>query len=117
MVNPRPDELDRTFAALADPTRRTIVATLASGPRTLSALAQPFSISLVAVSKHVGVLERAGLVTRTRLGRSQLCRLHPAALRTAAEWINNYQRFWNRQLDALADYLHEETHDQRDDHP
>jgi len=101
--------LNGTFAALADPTRRRIVATLAAGPRSVSAIAEPLPMSLVAVSKHIGVLERANLVTRTRAGRSHVCRLRPEALRQAAGWLDSYRTFWTTQLDALEDYLTEET--------
>jgi DNA-binding transcriptional ArsR family regulator len=100
--------LDGTFAALADPTRRRIVATLAAGPRTISALADPLPMSLVAVSKHIGVLERANLVARTRAGRSQVCRLRPEALREATAWLERYREFWTTQLDAVERYLREE---------
>jgi DNA-binding transcriptional ArsR family regulator len=120
MVNFRPgsagtagiDPLDRTFAALADPTRRQIVAALAAGPRTVGALADPLPMSLVAVSKHIAVLERAGLVSRTRQGRAHLCRLRPTPLGEAAAWLATYRRFWTGQLDALERFLTEEQHDQ-----
>lgn len=108
MVNSGPDVLDRTFAALADPTRRGIVATLATGPRTVGAIAAPLPMSLVAVSKHIGVLERAGLVTRTRVGRTQVCRLRPEALRDAAGWLDTYRGFWTVQIDALERHLKEQ---------
>jgi DNA-binding transcriptional ArsR family regulator len=97
--------LDRTFGALADPTRRAIVATLATGPRTVGELAAPLPMSLVAASKHIGVLARAGLVSRTKTGRTQVCRLHPEALRDATAWLDAYRGFWAGQLDALAEYL------------
>lgn len=103
MVNHR--ALDRTFAALADPTRRGMIATLAAGPRSVSALAQPYAMSLVAASKHVGVLERAGLVRRERVGRSQVCTLRAEALHEAAGWIGAYRRFWADRLDGLERYL------------
>lgn len=109
---PAPGRLDRTFAALADPTRRAIVAALATGPQTVGELAQPVPMSLVAVSKHVGVLERAGVVTRTRQGRARVCRLRPEALRDAAGWLDTYRQFWTERLDALEHYLTEETDDQ-----
>jgi DNA-binding transcriptional ArsR family regulator len=79
--------LDRTFAALADPTRRAIVAELARGPRTVGELAAPLPMSLVAASKHISVLERAGLLTRTKAGRTRVCRLHPDTLRAASQWL------------------------------
>lgn len=98
-------ELDRTFAALSDPTRRGMIATLAGGPQTISALAQPYSMSLVAASKHITVLERAGLLRRSRAGRSQVCTLEPAALRAATRWLDRYRTFWTGQLDALDTFL------------
>lgn len=108
MVKSQSDPLDRTFAALADPTRRSIVATLAAGPRTVGAIAAPLPMSLVAVSKHIGVLQRAGLVTRTRAGRTQVCRLRAEALREAAGWLDTYRAFWTVQIDALEQHLREQ---------
>ena len=98
-------ELDLTFGALADPTRRGIVATLAAEPRTIATLAEPLPMTLVAVSKHITVLERAGLVSRTRVGRAQLCRLVPEPLAGAAGWLARYERFWTGRIDALEQYL------------
>jgi DNA-binding transcriptional ArsR family regulator len=98
-------ELDLTFGALADPTRRGIVATLAAEPRTIAALAEPLPMTLVAVSKHITVLERAGLAGRTRVGRAQLCRLLPGPLAGAAGWLARYERFWTDRIDALERYL------------
>src|SRR5215468_10236465 len=89
--------LDDTFAALADPTRRGIVDALASGEQTISTLAEPLPMSLVAVSKHISVLERAGLLVRTRSGRSQVCTLTAAPLGDAAAWLDTYRRFWTVQ--------------------
>ena len=97
--------LDLTFAALADPTRRSIVDTLAREPRTIAALAEPLPMSLVAVSKHISVLERAGLLTRTRVGRAQVCTLRPDPLAGAATWIDHYRRFWTGRIDSLERYL------------
>jgi DNA-binding transcriptional ArsR family regulator len=108
MVKSQPGALDRTFAALADPTRRRIVATLATGPHTVGALADPLPMSLVAVSKHIGVLERAGVVSRTRQGRSQVCRLRAEALREAASWLDAYRTFWTTRLDSLERHLTKE---------
>jgi DNA-binding transcriptional ArsR family regulator len=108
MVKLEPERLDLTFTALADPTRRAIVAALTTGPQTVSALAERAPMSLVAVSKHIGVLERAGVVTRTREGRARVCRLRPEALREAAGWLETYRRFWTDRLDALEHYLTEE---------
>ena len=104
MVNLRAG-LDLTFGALADPTRRAIVATLASGPRTIATLAEPLPMSLVAVSKHVTVLERAGLLTRTRAGRAQVCALRSEPLAGAADWLDGYRRFWTDRIDSLERYL------------
>ncbi len=97
--------LDRTFTALSDPTRRSLLAAVADGPRTVGVLAAPLPMSLAAVSKHISVLERAGLVTRTRSGRNQVCELNPAPLRTAAAWLSTYHRFWTTKLDALERYV------------
>jgi len=97
--------LDRTFAALADPTRRAILARLSGGPATVTELAHPFRMSLPAVSKHLRVLESAGLLSRRRSGRVHHCRLAPAPLRHAAGWIGEYRRFWETQLDALGQFL------------
>ena len=105
MVNGSEHALDRTFQALADPTRRGILARLALGEVTVGELAEPLAISLPAVSKHVSVLERARLVSRRRQGRQTWCRLEPEALRRATDWLDHYRRFWGRQLDSLADYL------------
>jgi DNA-binding transcriptional ArsR family regulator len=104
MVN-RQAELDRTFGALSDPTRRAIVATLADGERTIGELAAPLPMSLVAVSKHISVLERAGLLTRTRVGRAQVCRLVPGPLGDAAGWLDGYRQFWTARVDSLERYL------------
>ena len=108
MVKYQHDALDATFAALADPTRRAILARLALGELSVGDLAQPFEMSLPAVSKHLSVLETAGLVVREREGRVRRCRLTSAPLRGAAEWISSYRRFWEEQLDALARYLEEQ---------
>ena len=99
------DPISLTFAALADPTRRAILARLATGEATVTELAAPFDMSQPAVSKHLKVLERAGLVRRERLGREHILHLRPAPLRAVAQWSARYERFWNRKLDALADHL------------
>src|SRR5262245_53027599 len=101
--------LDLTFSALADPTRRGIVATLADEPRTIATLAEPLPMSLVAVSKHITVLEKAGLLTRTRVGRAQVCTLRPDPLAGAADWIGTYRRFWTGRIDSLERYLGEQS--------
>jgi DNA-binding transcriptional ArsR family regulator len=102
-----PDQLNATFAALADPTRRAILARLASGETSVTELAEPFEMSLPAVTKHLKVLERAGLISRGREAQWRPCRLEGKALRDAAGWIEQYRRFWDERLDRLDDYLRE----------
>lgn len=101
------DHLSTTFAALADPTRRAILARLASGECSVTELAEPFEMSLPAVSKHLKVLERAGLITRGREAQWRPCRLDAAPLREAAGWIDQYRRFWDESFDRLEEYLRE----------
>jgi DNA-binding transcriptional ArsR family regulator len=101
------DRLSTTFAALADPTRRAILARLASGEASVTDLAQPFEISLPAVSKHLKVLERAGLIARGRAAQWRPCRLEAGPLRDAADWLEHYRQFWEQSLDRLEDYLRE----------
>jgi DNA-binding transcriptional ArsR family regulator len=101
MVKYLPPPLDRLFFALSDPTRRAIVARLAQGEITIAALAAPFAMSLVAVSKHIRVLEQAGLLTRTKLGREFHLRLVPEPLRAAADWIDQFEQFWTQHLDHV----------------
>lgn len=98
-------QLDRTFAALADPTRRAILARLAQGDATVGELAEPFRVSRPAISKHLGVLERAGLVQRVRQGRVNRCELDARAMRAAAAWIERYRVFWSNRLLDLKDYV------------
>jgi DNA-binding transcriptional ArsR family regulator len=100
--------LDATFRALADPTRRAMLARLAVGEATVTELAEPFEVSLPAVSKHLRVLEGAGLLARERDGRRHRCRLLSGPLTGAAEWIDHYRRFWEAQLDALDRYVKKE---------
>ena len=103
MVNYRPRDLDRVFATLSDPTRRAILARLArDGSLSISALAEPFSIKLPAVMKHLAVLGEAGLIKRSKQGRTVEVRLSPAPLRRATEWLRYYERFWSPALDRLA---------------
>ena len=102
-----PKTLDATFAALADPTRRAILARLASGEASVKELAEPFEMSLPAVSKHLKVLERAGLISRARVAQSRPCRLEAAPLREVADWVEHYSRFWEQSFDRLEDYLQE----------
>jgi DNA-binding transcriptional ArsR family regulator len=99
------DQLSTTFAALADPTRRAILARLADGEATVNELAEPFPITLQAVSKHLKVLERAGLITRGRSAQLRPSRLQGAALKEAAEWLAAYRRFWDDSFDRLDEYL------------
>jgi DNA-binding transcriptional ArsR family regulator len=101
----RQKTLDDTFSALADPTRRDILVALADGERSVSELAAPFKISLPAISKHLSVLERAGLITRERQGRVRRCRLEPEPLADAMQWIASYGRFWEDSFDSLERLL------------
>jgi DNA-binding transcriptional ArsR family regulator len=103
--NMSPDHLSSTFAALADPTRRAILARLASGETSVSDLAEPFDMSLPAVSKHLKVLEGAGLITRGRDAQWRPCRLEAGRLREVADWVEHYRRFWEESLDKLDSYL------------
>ena len=105
MVNYSPATLDATFSALSDPTRRAILARLAWGEATVTELARPFDVSLPAISKHLRVLEGAGLLTRERQGRVRRCRLAATPLQAAADWLLLYRRFWEGTLDSLADLL------------
>jgi DNA-binding transcriptional ArsR family regulator len=99
------DHLSTTFAALADPTRRAILARLASGETSVTELAEPFAMSLPAVSKHLKVLERAGLIARGRAAQRRPCRIEPGALRQVDDWLERYRRFWDESLDRLDLYL------------
>jgi len=102
-----PDRLDATFSALADPTRRAILARLASGETSVSELAEPFAMSLPAISKHLKVLQRAGLIERGREAQWRPCRLAAAPLKDASDWLEHYRRFWEESLDRLEEYLRE----------
>src|SRR5579862_4728249 len=102
-----PDHLSATFSALADPTRRAILARLALGEAAVGELAEPFDMSLPAISKHLKVLERAGLIARGREAQWRPARLEAAPLKDAANWIEHYRRFWEQSLDRLGDYLRE----------
>ncbi|HTM30203.1 MAG TPA: metalloregulator ArsR/SmtB family transcription factor [Vicinamibacterales bacterium] len=101
------DPLSATFAALADPTRRAILARLASGEASVTELAEPFDMSLPAVSKHLKVLERAGLIGRNREAQWRRCRLEASPLRDVSQWIDQYREFWEERLDRLEAYLAE----------
>jgi DNA-binding transcriptional ArsR family regulator len=102
-----PDRLSTTFAALADPTRRAILARLASGEKSVNELAEPFDMSLPAVSKHLKVLERAGLIARGREAQWRPCRLEAAPLKDISNWVERYRRFWEESFDRLDAYLRE----------
>jgi len=106
MVMPT-DQLSATFAALADPTRRAILARLASGERSVTELAAPFDMSLPAVSKHLRVLERAGLIARRRDAQWRPCRIDAGPLKEVADWTERYRHIWEERLDRLDDYLRE----------
>jgi DNA-binding transcriptional ArsR family regulator len=110
-----PDQLSRVFAALADPTRRAILARLADGEATVNELAAPFSISLQAVSKHLKVLEAAGLITRGRDAQWRPCRLEAEPLRQVAEWAEQYRRHWDERFEHLDSYLRQLTKERGND--
>lgn len=101
------DQLSVTFAALADPTRRAILAQLVKGEASVTELAKPFEMSLPAISKHLKVLEHAGLITRGREAQWRPCRLEAEPLKDAANWIEQYRQFWEQSFDRLDDYLQE----------
>lgn len=104
-------DLDTTFGALSDPTRRAMLAELSSGERSVGDLAAPLSMSLAGASKHVQVLERAGLVRRRKIGRQQIISLEAARLKAASDWLDRYRTFWSGALDALEQALLEEKKD------
>ena len=110
-----PDRLSSTFAALADPTRRAILARLASGQASVTELAAPFQMTMPAVSKHLKVLERAGLIARGREAQWRPRRLAGEPLRDVAEWMEQYRRFWDESFDRLDDYLQELQKEKKDD--
>jgi DNA-binding transcriptional ArsR family regulator len=101
------DHLTSTFSALADPTRRAILAHLKSGDATVSELAEPFEMSMAAISKHLKVLENAGLITRARAAQWRPCRIKAAPLKDVAEWVEDYRMAWEQRLDRLQSYLTE----------
>ena len=105
MVEYTPESLNRVFSAVADPTRRAILRALAKNPATITEIAKPFAVSLNAVSKHVMVLERAGLIHREIQGREHLCSLDPRPLREATAWLDHYRQFWDVRLEALERYV------------
>jgi len=102
---PTRDPLSATFAALADPTRRAILTTLADGEASVTALAEPFEMTLPAVSKHLKVLERAGLIERSSRAQWRPCRLSPEPLKDVSDWVERYREFWEPRLDRLDEYL------------
>ena len=101
------DHLSATFSALSDPTRRAILARLASGEASVMELAEPFEMSLPAVSKHLKVLEKAGLIARSREAQSRPCKLEAGRLKEVADWVERYRRFWEQSFDRLEAYLKE----------
>jgi DNA-binding transcriptional ArsR family regulator len=109
------DQLSTTFAALADPTRRAILARLAAGEATVTELAEPFAMSLPAVSKHLKVLEHAGLITRGRTAQWRPCRLAAGPLKPATDWLAEYRRFWEGGFDRLDEHLRELQKEHDDD--
>jgi DNA-binding transcriptional ArsR family regulator len=116
MVNNQ-QALDSTFAALSDATRRGILARLATGEASVTDLAKPYDMSLPAVSKHLRVLESAGLVARSKDGRVHRCRLEAAPMKSAADWIAHYRQFWEAQLDSLQRYLENSTEKEKQPWP
>lgn len=109
------DRLSLIFAALADPTRRAILARLTRGEASVNSLAEPFNLSLPGISKHLKVLEKAGLITRSRDAQWRPCHLEPKALKDVAGWMEDYRRFWDESFDRLDDYL-QELQTKRKDH-
>ena len=110
MVNYSEVVLDKTFGALADPTRRGMIQRLAQGEYSVGELAQPFDMSLPAISKHVRILEKAGILVRQKTGRTFRCRLQPQPLEDATQWVEQHRMFWEKQLDSLAAFLAETKH-------
>jgi DNA-binding transcriptional ArsR family regulator len=111
-----PDPLSITFAALADPTRRAILARLSSGEASVKELAEPFEMTLPAVTKHLKVLQRAGLITQGRRAQWRPCRLEAKPLQEVADWVEQYRRFWDERLDRLDEYLKElQAREKKDD--
>jgi DNA-binding transcriptional ArsR family regulator len=109
-----PDHLSETFGALADPTRRAILARLASGAASVTELASPFDMSMPAISKHLKVLERAGLIARGREAQWRPCRLDPRRLKEVSDWVEHYRRFWEQSFDRFDQYLQElKTHQKK----
>src|ERR1700738_3877366 len=109
------DHLSVTFAALADPTRRAILARLSQGEASVTELAEPFKLSLPGVSKHLKVLQKAGLITQGRKAQWRPCRLEAARLKEVADWVDDYRRFWDESFDRLGEYLEELQKEKKDD--
>ena len=109
MVEYQANDLDAVFHALSDPTRRAMLKRLTEGENSIGALAEPFEMTLAAASKHIKVLERAGLVRRTVAGRTHLCRLDALPLHAGVEWLRHYEKFWNERLDTLEAILRAEN--------
>ena len=110
---PEVDQLSSTFAALADPTRRAILQRLAQGEASVTELAEPFEMSLPAISKHLKVLERAGLIARSRHAQWRPCRLEPAPLKEVDDWVERYRRLWEERFNRLDEYLHQMKREQQ----
>ena len=119
MVKYLSNTLDATFGALADPTRRSILERLIGGESSVTSLAEPFDMSLPAVSKHLRVLEKAGLLTQEKDGRVRRCRMHAGPMKEASDWVGRYRIFWEEQLDSLADYIEQMQSEEKEkeDHP
>ena len=117
MVDKSNERLDAVFHALADPTRRAMLRELAGRPHTVSELAAPFAISLAGASKHIQVLQRAGLIAREVQGRVHTCRLEPAPMHEGVEWMRHYERFWTQRLDGLEALLKAEDAKQKTSKP
>jgi len=112
------DPLSSTFAALADPTRRAILARLAAGESSVTEIAKPFTMSLPAITKHLKVLERSGLITRSRDAQWRPCRLHAEPMKQAVDWLQHYRRHWEESFDRLDEYLTElQTKEKKHEHP
>ena len=110
-----PDNLSTTFAALADPTRRAILARLSSGEKSVTELAEPFDLSLPAISKHLKVLQRAGLITQGRKAQWRPCRLEAGPLKDVSDWVEQYRHIWEQRFDRLDDYLREIQREEKPD--
>ena len=115
MVKCNERQIDQAFAALAHPARRAMLGRLAAGESSVTELAEPFEMSLPAVSKHIRVLERAGLLLQERDGRVRRCHLCPEPLRQVSAWVEHYRRFWEGQLGSLANYLKQVKHEEHND--